>query len=138
MYNILINKNYNENVTNIVVVQDGKVVEIYNENLDEERLEGNIYLGKVKNIMPGMQSAFIDLGEDKNALVHIKDLIPKASDVTGNVFEDTSKMDISKIVKSGDEILVQVKRDCNKQKGPRVTTDIKLFKIYYYISKNRK
>ena len=127
MYNILINKNYNENITNIVVVQDGKVVEIYNENLDEERLEGNIYLGKVKNIMPGMQSAFIDIGEDKNALVHIKDLIPKASDVTGNVFEDTSKMDISKIVKSGDEILVQVKRDCNKQKGPRVTTDIKLY-----------
>ena len=127
MYNILINKNYDENITNIVVVQDGKVVEIYNENLDEERLEGNIYLGKVKNIMPGMQSAFIDIGEDKNALVHIKDLIPKASDVTGNVFEDTSKMDISKIVKSGDEILVQVKRDCNKQKGPRVTTDIKLY-----------
>ncbi len=127
MYNILINKNYDENITNIVVVQDGNVVEIYNENLDEERLEGNIYLGKVKNIMPGMQSAFIDLGEDKNALVHIKDLIPKASDVTGNVFEDTSKMDISKIVKSGDEILVQVKRDCNKQKGPRVTTDIKLY-----------
>ena len=115
MYNILINKNYDENITNIVVVQDGKVVEIYNENLDEERLEGNIYLGKVKNIMPGMQSAFIDIGENKNALVHIKDLIPKASDVTGNVFEDTSKMDISKIVKSGDEILVQVKRDCNKQ-----------------------
>ena len=54
MYNILINKNYDENITNIVVVQDGKVVEIYNENLDEERLEGNIYLGKVKNIMPGM------------------------------------------------------------------------------------
>ncbi len=127
MYNILINKDKTSNMTNIVVVQDGKVVEIYNEALNEERLEGNIYLGKVKNIMPGMQSAFIDIGESKNALVHIKDLIPKASNVTGNVFEDTSKMNISKIIKSGDEILVQVKRDCNKQKGPRVTTDIKLY-----------
>ena len=127
MYNILINKDETSNMTNIVVVQDGKVVEIYNEALNEERLEGNIYLGKVKNIMPGMQSAFIDIGESKNALVHIKDLIPKASNVTGNVFEDTSKMNISKIIKSGDEILVQVKRDCNKQKGPRVTTDIKLY-----------
>ena len=73
-----------------------------------------------------MQSAFIDIGEEKNALVHIKDLIPKASNVTGNVYEDVSKYDISKLVKPGDEILVQVKRDCNEQKGPRVTKDIKL------------
>ena len=127
MYNILINKDENNNMTNIVVVQDGEVVEIYNESVNEERLEGNIYLGKVKNIIPGMQSAFIDIGKNKNALVHIKDLIPKESNVTGNALKDTSKMNISKIIKSGDEILVQVKRDCNKQKGPRVTRDIKIY-----------
>ena len=125
MNNILIEKN--EKSVTIAVIENGELAEIYNENNEEKRLEGNIYLGKVKNIMPGMQSAFIDIGESKNALVHIKDLIPKASNVTGNVFEDTSKMNISKIIKSGDEILVQVKRDCNKQKGPRVTTDIKLY-----------
>ena len=124
MYNILIeNKN---NITTIAVVQDSEVVEIYQEKDDEKRLEGNIYLGKVKNIIPGMQSAFIDIGESKNALVHIKDIIPKASNVTGNVYEDTSKMNISSIIKSGQEVLVQVKRDCNEQKGPRVTTDIKI------------
>lgn len=124
MYNILIeNKN---NITTIAVVQDSEVVEIYQEKDDEKRLEGNIYLGKVKNIIPGMQSAFIDIGESKNALVHIKDIIPKASNVTGNVYEDTSKMNISNIIKSGQEVLVQVKRDCNEQKGPRVTTDIKI------------
>lgn len=124
MYNILIQKE--NKMTTIVVVQDNEVVEIYNEKDDEKRLEGNIYLGKVRNIIPGMQSAFLDIGEPKNALVHIKDLIPKASNVTGNLYEDTSKMQISKIVKSGDEVLVQVKRDCNEQKGPRVTKDIKL------------
>ena len=124
MYNILIeNKN---NITTIAVVQNSEVVEIYQEKDDEKRLEGNIYLGKVKNIIPGMQSAFIDIGESKNALVHIKDIIPKASNVTGNVYEDTSKMNISSIIKSGQEVLVQVKRDCNEQKGPRVTTDIKI------------
>ena len=124
MYNILIeNKN---NITTIAVVQNSEVVEIYQEKDDEKRLEGNIYLGKVKNIIPGMQSAFIDIGESKNALVHIKDIIPKASNVTGNVYEDTSKMNISNIIKSGQEVLVQVKRDCNEQKGPRVTTDIKI------------
>ncbi len=124
MYNILINK---ENESTIVaVVQDGELVELYNEKNAEKRLEGNIYLGKIKNIIPGMQSAFIDIGEEKNALVHIKDIIPKASNVTGNVYEDISKYDIAKIVKPGDEILVQVKRDCNEQKGPRVTKDIKI------------
>ena len=124
MYNILIDK---ENERTIVaVIQDGELAELYNEKNTEKRLEGNIYLGKIKNIIPGMQSAFIDIGEEKNALVHIKDIIPKASNVTGNVYEDTSKYDIAKIVKPGDEILVQVKRDCNEQKGPRVTKDIKI------------
>ena len=65
MYNILINK---ENESTIVaVVQDGELVELYNEKFAEKRLEGNIYLGKIKNIIPGMQSAFIDIGEEKNA-----------------------------------------------------------------------
>ena len=124
MYNILIDKETENTI--VAVVQDGELVEIYNEKNKEKRLEGNIYLGKIKNIIPGMQSAFIDIGEEKNALVHIKDLIPKVSNVTGNVYEDISKYDISKLVKPGDEILVQVKRDCNEQKGPRVTKDIKL------------
>ena len=124
MYNILIDKE-NEN-TVVAVVQDGELVELYNEKNTEKRLEGNIYLGKIKDIIPGMQSTFIDIGEEKNALVHIKDIIPKASNVTGNVYEDTSKYDIAKIVKTGDEILVQVKRDCNEQQGPRVTKDIKI------------
>lgn len=124
MYNILIDKQKENTV--VAVVQDGELVELYNEKNTEKRLEGNIYLGKIKNIIPGMQSAFIDIGEEKNALVHIKDIIPKVSNVTGNVYEDTSKYDIAKIVKPGDEILVQVKRDCNEQKGPRVTKDIKI------------
>ncbi len=124
MYNILINKS--NNLITVVVVKDGEVVEIYEENQQEKRLEGDIYLGKVKNIISGMESAFIDIGENKNSLIHIKDLLPKESNITGNIYKDTSKIDISKIIKSGDEILVQVKRDCNEQKGPRVTKDIKI------------
>lgn len=124
MYNIIINKNENKII--VAIIQDGELVEIYQENEDEKRLEGNIYLGKVNNIISGMQSAFIDIGETKNALVHIKDLLPKASNITGNVYEDTSKINMSKMIKSGDEILIQVKRDCNEQKGPRVTKDIKI------------
>lgn len=124
MYNILIDKK--EKNTILAVVNDGELVEVYNENNEEKRLEGNIYLGKVKNIVPGMECAFIDIGENKNALIHIKDLLPKASNVTGNLYEDTSKVNIASIIKTGDEIVVQVKKDCEKQKGARVTKDIKL------------
>lgn len=124
MYNILIEKN--EEDTKVVVVQDGKVVEVYNEKYDEKRLEGNIYLGKVKDIIPGMQAAFIDIGENKNALIHIKDLLDKESTTTGNVNLDISNINIKDILKTGDNIVVQVKRDCSNQKGPRVTRDIKI------------
>ena len=94
MYNILIEKN--EEDTKVVVVQDGKVVEVYNEKYDEKRLEGNIYLGKVKDIIPGMQAAFIDIGENKNALIHIKDLLAKESTTTGNVNLDISNINIKR------------------------------------------
>lgn len=124
MYNILIDRT--EKNTILAVVNDGELAELYNENNDEKRLEGNIYLGKVKNIVPGMESAFIDIGENKNALIHIKDLLPKASNITGNLYEDTSNINIAKIIKTGDEIVVQVKKDCENQKGARVTKDIKL------------
>ena len=65
MNNILIEKN-EKNVT-IAVIENGELAEIYNENNEEKRLEGNIYLGKVKNIVLGMESAFVDIGENKNA-----------------------------------------------------------------------
>ena len=124
MYNLVFN--VDEERTIVAVIDNGDLVELYEEKKNEERLEGNIYVGKVKNIISGMQAAFIDIGETKNSLIHIKDLLPKASNITGNVYEDTSKMDISKIIKPKDEIIVQVKRDCNDQKGPRVTKDIKI------------
>ena len=99
MNNILIEKN--EKSVTIAVIENGELAEIYNENNEEKRLEGNIYLGKVKNIVLGMESAFVDIGENKNALIHIKDILPKASNITGNLYEDTSKIKINKIIKPG-------------------------------------
>ena len=65
-----------------VLVQNGKLVEQYEET--ESVLEGNIYCGVVKDVLPGMQAAFVDIGEDKNAFIHIKDIVPKVSSQTGN------------------------------------------------------
>ena len=77
--------------TIIYVYENDKLVESYSERIEEPRLEGNIYLGIVKDVVPGMQSAFIDIGEKKTALIHINDLIPKISDTTGNLNLDISK-----------------------------------------------
>lgn len=121
---LIINRIGNER--NIFLYQDGVLTEQYKEKLDEQRQEGNIYLGKVKDIIKGMQSAFIDIGSEKNALIHIKDLMPKASNTTGNNNVDATKLNITKYVKPNENIIVQVKRDGVNTKGARVTKDIKL------------
>ena len=58
----------------ISLVENGKLIEVYNENKKSKkaRNEGNIYLGIVKDIIPGMQAAFIDIGTEKNSFIHVK------------------------------------------------------------------
>ena len=53
--------------TKILLVENGKLVEKYEEKPEKEKIEGNIYLGIVKNVLPGMQSAFVDIGQEKKA-----------------------------------------------------------------------
>ncbi len=118
-------KKENDNLK-IFIYQENELKEFYNEDINKKRLEGNIYLGIVKDVVQGMQSAFIDIGEEKNALIHIKDILPKESKVTGNVNLDIEKYQIQKLIKPGEKVLVQIKRDCDEQKGARVTKDIKL------------
>lgn len=111
----------NENA-DIFVYNNGNLVEQYQEPFENKRLEGNIYYGKVINIVKGMQSAFIDIGIDKNAFIHIYDIIPKD--------ENKENYNISEIIKPEENLIVQIKRDCNNNKGPRVTKDIKLVGKY--------
>ena len=78
----------------ILLVENGKLIEKYFEKQNQERIEGNIYLGIVENILPGMQAAFVDIGKEKNTFIHIRDIIPKVSEETGNKDEDFSKYNI--------------------------------------------
>ncbi|MCI9177632.1 MAG: Rne/Rng family ribonuclease [Clostridia bacterium] len=110
----------------IALVENGKLVEKYEEREGQERLEGNIYLGKVENVLIGMQAAFVDIGTTKNTFIHIKDVIPKISNETGNKNETLSKYNIKNYIRSGMPILVQVKRDSTNKKGARVSTHISL------------
>ena len=61
----------------IVLIEDGKIVEYYKEDEEENKNEGNIYIGIVKDIVKGMQAAFVDIGIDKNSLIHLKDILEK-------------------------------------------------------------
>ena len=112
--------------TKILLVENGKLVEKYEEKPEKEKIEGNIYLGIVKNVLPGMQSAFVDIGQEKNTFIHIRDIIPKASDETGNKNEKFSKYNIKDYLKQGMPILVQVRKDSTNIKGARISMHISL------------
>lgn len=124
MKNIIINSN--DSKVDVIVIENDKVVEKYQENIDKKSNEGNIYLAKVVDVLPGMQAAFVDIGEEKNAFLHIKDVIPKANNITGNKNEKLSKSNITNFVKVGMPVVVQVKKDKVETKGPRVSLDLNI------------
>lgn len=108
----------------IALVENGILTEYYEEDKEDTRREGNIYIGIVKDIIKGMQSAFIDIGTEKNSFIHLKDVLPKVDEKKEKV--DMTLTDISKVLKLNQKIIVQVKKDSNEQKGARVSTHINL------------
>lgn len=120
----------------IVVVEDGNLIEKYEEYNELQRLEGNIYLGKITDILPGMQAAFVDIGDEKNAFLHIKDVIPKKSNETGNKNEDLNKYNIKDYVKVGMPVIVEVKKDKTDKKGAKVSTNLNIAGKYVVIIPN--
>ena len=111
---------------NILLLENGKLTERYVEEDGQERLEGNIYLGIVENVLPGMQAAFVDIGKEKNTFIHIRDILPKVSNETGNKNENFSKYDIKEYLKAGSPVLVQVKKDSTNKKGARISAHLSL------------
>lgn len=125
MKEVIINRR--EDKSSIVaLLEDGNLIEKYDNSEADNILEGNIYCGRVVNVLPGMQAAFVDIGEDKNAFIHIKDIIPKVSSQTGNKEETFDKYDIKSYVKQDTPILVQVKKDEENQKGAKISKHISL------------
>jgi len=121
MLELIINKEKNDEI--IALVENGRLLEFYKENNQENRREGNIYAGVVKDVIEGMQSAFVDIGAEKNSFIHIKDILPKI-DERKEKYDETAK--ISGVVKRNDKILVQVKKDSSEKKGARISTHISL------------
>lgn len=121
MRELLINHINNKNF--IYLIEEGKIVEYYEEGTEHRNLDGNIYIGKVQNIVPGLEAAFINLGEGKNAFIHKKDILPKQDE---SKVKFDNKISITKLIKPGDPILVEVKKDKMQTKGARVSTHVSL------------
>ena len=132
MKEIFINKV--ENISKIVLIENGNVIEKYEEDDRKKRLEGKIYLGTVQNVLQGMQAAFINIGEAKNTFIHLKDILPKVNVVNNK--EVQIEQNIKKLIKAGDRILIQVKRDATSIKGAKVSTHISIPSRYFVLMPN--
>lgn len=110
----------------ILLLDDGELIEFYDETNVENRNEGNIFLGIVRNILPGMESAFVDIGTEKNSFIHLQDLLPKVDQTKQSNKNNNVKTSINSVIKVKDKLLVQVEKDSNELKGARISTHINL------------
>ena len=131
MIEILIDKKENEE--EIALVENGNLIEYYIDENETTRREGNLYVGIVKDIIKGMQAAFVDIGTEKNSFILLKDVLPKIDETKQKM---DSNLKISDVVKKGQKLLVQVKKDSNIQKGARVSTHINLPSKYVVLMPN--
>lgn len=140
--------------TRIALVENGNLSELYIERNKHKGIVGNIYKGKIINILPGLQSAFIDIGYKKAAFLHISDISFIKRDFTAIRPENvTEEMDeeldfvntinsdmvhgpIEEILKRNDDIMVQVTKESIEQKGARATTYITIPGRYLVLMPN--
>ncbi|MBI2943695.1 MAG: Rne/Rng family ribonuclease [Candidatus Wallbacteria bacterium] len=115
-------------LTRVAVLEDGKLVELFIERLGHESLVGNIYKGRVNNIVPGMQAAFVDIGTGQDVFLPMEDVF--TGDVlpggSGEAVEPAPRLRISDVLSVGQELLVQIVKEAVGAKGPRATTHLTL------------
>lgn len=115
--------------TRVAVMDDGALVNIFIER--GEPLAGNVYKGRVANVLPGMEAAFVDIGLDRNAFLHVGDI--RSQRLAGEEVEDSfGRGAIAQRLRVGQEILVQVTKEPMGTKGARVTTYVAL-PAYYLV-----
>ncbi len=118
--------NVGEEETRVAVLEDKVLVEIYIERSINQRLVGNIFKGRVENVLPGMQAAFVNIGLEKNAFLYVEDALPSNSPEGSGQTGYTLGANICDILRQGQEIMVQIVKEPIGTKGPRVTTHITL------------
>jgi ribonuclease G len=128
--------------TRAALLENKVLAELFIERKEERYILGNIYKGRVTSVLPGMQAAFIDIGLDRNAFLHVSDVAHHLEEFEEfeNVITDEAKNSNKKnsetkrveqpsirdLLKKGQEILVQIDKEPMDTKGPRVTAYITL------------
>jgi ribonuclease G len=120
--------NWSPQETRVAIVETGAVQELHVERTLERGLVGNVYLGKVARVLPGMQSAFIDIGLERAAFLHVADLMSSvaARHADNDKGEPAPVMPIEKQVFEGQSLLVQVIKDPIGTKGARLSSQISI------------
>ena len=116
--------------TQIVVLEGPVLVEHYVASSERKSTVGNVYVGKVRNVLPGMEAAFIDFGEGKNGVVYAGDINYSEYNLNGKPRR------IENVMKPGDPVLVQVVKDATGHKGARLTNQISLAGRYLVLAPN--
>ena len=119
---ILINVTPRE--TRSALVENGVLQEIYIERNNHLGIVGNIYNGKVSRVLPGMQAAFVDIGLERAAFLHVSDIIPQH--VKEEIECEQETLQITDLVSDGQELLVQVVKDPLGTKGARLTMQVSI------------
>jgi ribonuclease E len=107
-------------LTQIAVLEDSVLVEHYVASASSSTMQGNVYLGKVQNVLPSMEAAFIDIGRGRNAVLYAGEVNWDAAGLDGQPRR------IEHVMKSGDSVLAQVTKDPMGQKGSRLTANVSL------------
>ncbi len=114
---ILINVTPQE--TRVAVIEHGVTQELHIERASSRGFVGNVYMGRVVRVLPGMQSAFVDIGGERAAFLHV-------ADIWGNRINGDAGMPIEKLLNEGQNLMVQVIKDPIGTKGARLSTQISI------------
>ncbi len=125
---ILINVTPQE--TRVAILENGVLQEMYIERSRSRGLVGNIYKGRVCRVLPGMEAAFVEIGLERAAFLHVSDIAPQGSN------KDGERPPISHLLHDGDDILVQVIKDPMGTKGARLTTHMSIPSRYLVFMPN--
>jgi ribonuclease G len=110
---------HDSNETRVALLEDSELVELYIER-PKRSVVGNVYWGRVSDVLPGMQAAFVDIGLEKNAFLYVDEVVLPEG------VEDLPRREIAQMLKTGQQLMVQVVKDPMGTKGARVTTEITL------------
>jgi len=110
----------------LALMQDGELQEIYFENADHFRIAGNIYKGKVTNVLPGMQAAFVDIGLEKNAYLYVSNALTMNTVINGVKKKRNRRKKINQLLHPNQDVIVQITKEPIGTKGARVNSKISL------------